>query len=863
VNIHHSNAQVRLPNEPRCLKHNLMKCYLCMPKPAEPAAVVEPAPALIVAEPAVTPVTPAITNEVILVEPEKLTFGKLRGEMQRKRRERLYTAAKDTQKENCTADLLPAVPTIFKTFPNWVTHKDATKEGKAPIISGTFINASSGDPTTWVTYEAACQNITQEKGYRNLGFVTDGERAGNLMGVDIDGCINVRANEVTPWAKEILTFLGPTYVEITPSGTGLRAWIIGSIPKGSNVFKLRLDAGWGDKVQVEVYDDRKYFTMSGNTYGDSPSVVTPLKDVEGLIALLHQIQERFPVETKESAKRKTRSKRTVAQEKPGGGVLFVAAEPDPAFKELFEEVGWTPLEKRMDAMDDERFSGIELEEGKLYYCPMPGHQPCSTDLAYTKCFGPIKGNPAVVSCFGCQWSGDLVSTVKEFDSGEDGGQKEYKNAYECGRAICVEEGLSVDKWFPPRVKVEAKEPTAMVQEPRTTTAAGAGVATAVAEDNEEHVEFESFANIEGVLQEWLWPGHIPVGALTLFAGNPDVGKTIAALDVIARVTKGMDFPNDAKNDFPPSDVILLEAEDDKEKTLWPRLMVAAEDAGADMPRVSDVKVRVKGTTKRMRMLQLDKDIHHIEAGLRAHPDCRLVVISPISAYLGPNVKAIDDGAIRAILTPLQDMAARQNVAVVAIMHLNKAADKDVLYRISGAMGFVAVARATWLFAKDAREKGSERRFMMPVKGNLAEKQKGLEYQIILSDKVVKVKDKRKGVIVETFHPRIEWGETTMLDPNEVMQEEAPTGGGRSGDKLPAAMAYLETLFDDPATGKWRSNPVPLRTYSKAVAQAIMKMGLPARTLERAQKRLGIYYDRKTQEYAMTDPGPDGQEVVDV
>lgn len=43
----------------------------------------------------------------------------------------------------------------------------------------------------------------------------------------------------------------------------------------------------------------------------------------------------------------------------------------------------------------------------------------------------------------------------------------------------------------------------------------------------------------------------------------------------------------------------------------------------------------------------------------------------------------------------------------------------------------------------------------------------------------------------------------------------------------------------------------------------MRMGLPERTLERAQKRLGIYYDRKTQEYMMTDPGPDGQEVMDV
>ncbi len=44
MNIHQSTAPSPLPNEPRCEKHNLMRCYLCMPKPAKPGAArtVEP-----------------------------------------------------------------------------------------------------------------------------------------------------------------------------------------------------------------------------------------------------------------------------------------------------------------------------------------------------------------------------------------------------------------------------------------------------------------------------------------------------------------------------------------------------------------------------------------------------------------------------------------------------------------------------------------------------------------------------------------------------------------------------------------------------------------------------------------------------
>lgn len=354
-------------------------------------------------------------------------------------------------------DLLVAVPQIFKMYDNWVTYKDATKEGKVPIISGTTRNASSSDPATWVSYEVACANITAKKGYANLGFVTDGERAGYLTGVDIDGCRS-ETGEITEWSERILTLLGPTYVEVTPSGGGLRAWVTGVIPKGENVFKLALSAGYGDKVQVEVYDDRKYFTMTGNRFRTAPSTVAPL-NADTLLVLLHSLVEQYPPAGKAATASATaKTKRTQAVTF-GGSVKIVAAEPDAGFKALQNAVGWTPLERRMNAMSDERFHGLTVEGGVNIYCPMPAHQPRSRDLNYTQCFGAIRDNPSVVSCFGCGWSGDLVSTVREFDGGEDGGQKTYKNNYDCARAICAEEGLNFEDYFPKAVASPAAEPT--------------------------------------------------------------------------------------------------------------------------------------------------------------------------------------------------------------------------------------------------------------------------------------------------------------------------------------------------------------------------------------------------------------------
>lgn len=42
--------------------------------------------------------------------------------------------------------------------------------------------------------------------------------------------------------------------------------------------------------------------------------------------------------------------------------------------------------------------------------------------------------------------------------------------------------------------------------------------------------------------EWLWPGKIPIGKVTLLIGDPGLGKSLIALDAAARVTRGKPFP---------------------------------------------------------------------------------------------------------------------------------------------------------------------------------------------------------------------------------------------------------------------------------------------------------------------------------
>ena len=68
-------------------------------------------------------------------------------------------------------------------------------------------------------------------------------------------------------------------------------------------------------------------------------------------------------------------------------------------------------------------------------------------------------------------------------------------------------------------------------------------------------------------------------------------------------------------------------------------------------------------------------------------DVRLVIIDPITAYLGfGTVDSFRTADVRAVLTPLVTLAAEMKVAVIGVMHFNKKMDMtNALLRISDSL----------------------------------------------------------------------------------------------------------------------------------------------------------------------------------
>src|SRR5882757_3456045 len=65
--------------------------------------------------------------------------------------------------------------------------------------------------------------------------------------------------------------------------------------------------------------------------------------------------------------------------------------------------------------------------------------------------------------------------------------------------------------------------------------------------------------------EWLWPGHIPLGKVTVIEGAPGSGKSRVAFDLAARVGNRHPWPDGAPCVLPAADVLVISRHDEADR----------------------------------------------------------------------------------------------------------------------------------------------------------------------------------------------------------------------------------------------------------------------------------------------------------
>lgn len=310
--------------------------------------------------------------------------------------------------------------------------------------------------------------------------------------------------------------------------------------------------------------------------------------------------------------------------------------------------------------------------------------------------------------------------------------------------------------------------------------------------------------------QWCWPGVIVSRGLTGVVGDPGQGKSLLMVDLAARISRGDPWPDSPGRYTAPGGVLFITAEDPLSSIVRPRL----DAAGADPQRIIALDaISVRGPDGAPVELSFTlEDVDAIEAAIVATPDCKVVFIDPISAFMG-SADSNNNSETRALLRPLAKLAERRGVAVVLVSHLRKH-EGAALHRTLGSIGFIAACRTAWGIARDKDDPDTFRRLMLPLKNNYAPDRRGFGYRIV------------PPTLGE--QPRLEW------EPNRVdIDADALMSGGCSrpgpdADENDRACRWLRAALADGA-----------KPADDMLEEATKGEGIAKRTLDRARRAVGV------------------------
>jgi hypothetical protein len=151
--------------------------------------------------------------------------------------------------------LFDNIPIELKDQNRWVVWRGKKIPRDAKALNSA---ASSTDPSTWASFEQA-RTAYEEGGYFGIGFVVSGD---GIVGIDLDQC--VIDGKPTEQALALMQSIGCQYIELSPSGTGLRGFgYVDHPPRQGRNQAL-------NGLRVELYSTGRYLTVTGHLVQAGP-----------------------------------------------------------------------------------------------------------------------------------------------------------------------------------------------------------------------------------------------------------------------------------------------------------------------------------------------------------------------------------------------------------------------------------------------------------------------------------------------------------------------------------------------------------------------------------------------------------------
>ena len=158
------------------------------------------------------------------------------------------------------------IPGDLQVLDRWLlweyrSRTPGAKATKVPVqVNGRA--ASTNKPETWNTFEAVRDAYENDENFAGVGItIPEG-----FVGVDFDDCITDGKKDES---LVLMTEMLPTYMEVSPSGTGVKGLMTGAAAKDLKTID--------HKRGVEIYDGantNRFFTLTGNVLDDDHREIT-------------------------------------------------------------------------------------------------------------------------------------------------------------------------------------------------------------------------------------------------------------------------------------------------------------------------------------------------------------------------------------------------------------------------------------------------------------------------------------------------------------------------------------------------------------------------------------------------------------
>jgi putative DNA primase/helicase len=190
--------------------------------------------------------------------------------------------------------------------------------------------------------------------------------------------------------------------------------------------------------------------------------------------------------------------------------------------------------------------------------------------------------------------------------------------------------------------------------------------------------------------EWFMRGRIPWGELTVFDGDGGLGKTSAALSLIAAATAGLPLPDGSTLAHHPRVIVL--AEEDSLSTLKARLVVA----GADLRLIRFVDyVQHEDGTKTS--FTVPAHVPLLRRLVR-QTGAELFYLDALFSHFDDGLNTHKSQDVRSALRPVAELAHESNIGIWTTRHWNKMSG-TASSRGMGSVDIRNVARSVISFAK--------------------------------------------------------------------------------------------------------------------------------------------------------------------